>query len=139
MKKFFTYLILVFIIIVGLSFFFDLNSAHIEEVKICDQISGSICQIDKAIFETNTPQIYVSCELRNPPGETQVQFSWYYLQNGRTEIDAVILDNGDEIGNVDMYSTLSRPNNGWPKGDYEVVIKILDTEKDPVIKSFYVR
>lgn len=139
MKKFLKYFFLLLIIIVVLSFFLDLNSAHIEEVKVCDQMSGSVCQLDKPIFETNTPQIYVSCELKNPPGETKVQFSWFYLKNGRTEIDAVVLNNGDKIGNVDMYSSLNRPPNGWPKGDYEVVIKILETEKDPIIKSFYVR
>lgn len=139
MKKFFKYLVLVIFLVIVLSFFFDLNTAHIEEVKICDRISGSICQVDKPIFETNTPQIYVSCELKNPPGETQVQFSWYFIENERTKIDSVVLNNEDEIGNVDMYSSLNRPNNGWPKGDYEVIIKILDTEKDPIVKSFYVR
>ncbi len=139
MKKFFKYLFLIIVIIIALSFFFDLNTAHIDEAQVCDQISENICQVDKPIFETNTPQIFVSCELKNPPGETQVKFSWCFLENGRTKVDAVVLNNGDEIGNIDMYSSLNKPNNGWPIGDYEVVIKILDTEKEPLVKAFYVR
>lgn len=139
MKKFLKYFFLIILVVIVLSYFFDFNPVNIGEVKVCDQINANICQVDKPIFETNTPQIYVSCQLNNHLGETQVQFSWFYLKNGRTEIDAVVLSNGDDMGSVDMYSSLNRPNNGWPKGDYEVEIKILDTEKDPIIKSFYVR
>lgn len=139
MKKFLKYFFLVILTIVVLSYFFDFNPVNIGDVKVCEQLSENTCPMDKPIFETSTPQIYVTCKLNNPLGETQVQFSWFYLTDDRTEIDAVVLSNGDDMGNIEMYSSLNRPNNGWPKGDYEVVIKILDTEKDPISKSFYVR
>lgn len=139
MKKFFKYFILIILAIVVLSFFFDLNSAHIEDVKICNSLSGNECVSDIPEFDINTSQIVVSCKLENPPMDTDVEFAWFYLSNGRTEIDRVKVSNKDEIGNLNLHSSLNRPNSGWPLGDYEVVITILDTEKEPIIKSFWVK
>lgn len=139
MKKFFLFLLFVIVAIVVLSFFFDLDSTHVEEVKICSQIVGNQCPSDEPVFEVNTPQIVVSCKLGNPAPDSKVEFAWYYKTDGEVKIDAVILSSGDHIGTLEMHSSLSRPNNGWPAGDYEVVIKIMDTEKEPIIKKFYVR
>lgn len=141
MKKFFKYLLLIIVALIVLAIVFDvdLNSAHIENVKVCTQISGNLCDADQTFFQSNSPQIVVSCELKNPPTETKVEFTWNYLSNGITKIDAVTLNSGDNIGTVEMNSTLNRPNNGWPQGDYEVVIKILETDKEPAIKKFYVK
>jgi len=139
MKKFFKYLLLIILAVLVLSFFFDMNSAHIENVKMCTSLSSNTCPADKPVFDVSTKQIFVSCDLENPPMETMVEFSWYYLVDGRTQIDAVIVNSGDKIGDLKLHSSLNKPNNGWPSGDYEVVITILDTEKTPIIKSFYVK
>ena len=138
MKKFFKYLFLIIIGIIILSFFFDLNSAHIEDVKMCNSLGSNECTSDKPVFKPNTAQIFISCKLENPPMDTKVEFTWYYLMDGRTKIDAVIINSGEEIGTINLHSSLNQPNNGWPLGDYEVVIKILETEKDPIIKSFWI-
>jgi hypothetical protein len=74
--------------------------------------------------------------LHNAPNDTKVQFAWYYLGQDRIAIDAVTLSSGDEIGSLKMNSSLNRPNKGWPSGEYEVVITILGTEKEPIIKKF---
>ena len=116
-----------------------MNDAHIGNVKMCTQLTNSECNMDKPDFDVNTPQIAISCSLENPPMDTRVQFSWFYTSDGRQEIDNVEVSNGDEIGDVNMNSTLKKPTNGWPIGDYEVVIKILDTEKDPIVKKFWVK
>lgn len=139
MKKFFKYFFLIILAIIILSFFFDLNTAHIEDVKICNTLNTNQCTMDKPVFDVSTPQIVVSCKLKNPPMETRVQFSWFYISDGRTEIDAVVINSGEEIGTLDMNSSLNKPSNGWPEGDYEVIIKILDTEKEPITKQFWVK
>jgi hypothetical protein len=141
MKKFFKYLFLIIIafIIIAIVFDLDLNSAHIENVIVCTELAGEDCGNDQTFFQTNSPQIVVSCKLKNPPTETKVEFTWNYLSNGLTKIDAVVLNSGDHIGTVNMHSSLSRPNNGWPVGDYEVIIRILDTEKEPISKKFFVK
>jgi len=140
MKKFFKYLALIIIAIIVLAIFVgDLNSAHIENVKVCTELSGESCENNQVFFQSNSPQIVVSCELKNPPTNTKVEFSWNYLSNGLTKIDAVTLSSGDHIGTLNMHSSLNRPNNGWPTGDYEVVIRILDTEKEPYVKKFSIK
>lgn len=141
MKKFFKYLLLIIValIVIAIVFDVDLNSAHIENVKACTSALDNRCENDQSFFQTNSPQIVVSCELKNPPTDTQVEFTWNYLSDGITKIDAVTLSSGDNIGTVNMQSSLNRPNNGWPIGDYEVVIKILDTDKEPIIKKFFVK
>jgi len=139
MKKFFLILLAVIIGVVILSFFFDLDSTHLEDVKVCDQIVDNQCPEDEPVFDVNSPQIVVSCKLGNPAPDSNVEFTWYYTTDGRTKIDAVVLNSGDHIGSLDLHSSLSRPNNGWPTGDYEVVIQILNTEKEPIVKKFYVR
>jgi len=139
MKKFFKYFFLVILAIIVLSFFFDLNSAHIEDVKICKTLNSNQCTNDKPVFDVNTAQIVISCKLKNPPMETRVQFSWFFISDERTEIDAVVVNSGEEIGTLDLNSSLNKPSNGWPKGDYEVVIQILDTKKEPIRKQFWVR
>lgn len=141
MKKFFKYLLLIIValIVIVIVFDVDLNSAHIENVQACTSLAGDQCGGDQTFFQINSPQVVVSCELKNPPTDTKVEFTWNYLSNGITKIDAVTLNSGDKIGTVNMHSSLSRPNNGWPQGDYEVVIKILETDKEPVVKKFYVK
>lgn len=137
MKKFFKHLILIILAAIVLSCEFD--SSHIEEVKMCTSLESNQCSQDKPVFDVNTPQIVVSCELKNAPTDTQVEFSWFYTTGGQTKIDAVVLSSGDQIGTLNLNSSLNRPNNGWPEGDYEVVIKILNTKKDPIIKKFWVK
>ncbi len=102
-------------------------------------MSGDQCAHDNPNFNTETPEIYVSCQLKNAPPETQVEFTWYYLGQRKIKIDAVTLSSGDLTGTLNMYSSLSKPNNGWPVGEYEVVIAIVGTEKEPVVKKFSVQ
>lgn len=139
MKKFLKYFFLLILAIIVLSFFFDLDSSHIEDIKICEQLQDSQCNNDKAVFDVNSPQIVVSCKLANAPIDTEVEFAWYYINNGKTKIDAVVVNSGEEIGTLNLNSSLNRPNNGWPIGDYEVIITILNTEKEPTVKSFWVK
>ena len=133
-------------ILLFLLFFFSMsscnfNSAHIDidDVKMCTIITDNQCLSDHPVFSPSTEEIYVSCQLKNAPENTNIEFSWYYLGKQKIKIDAVTLNSGNKLGTLDLQSSLSRPNNGWPAGEYEVSIKILDTEKEPVIKKFNVK
>ena len=117
----------------------NFSTANISDVKMCTSIADNQCSADKPVFSTNTAEIFVSCHLNNAPNDTDVEFAWFYLGQERIPIDAVVLNSGEIIGNLKLNSSLSRPNNGWPEGDYEIVITILGTEKEPVIKSFWVK
>lgn len=118
---------------------FSVTTAHVENVKICNTANGNKCPSDNPNFATNTPEIFLSCQLKNAPQDTKVQFAWYYNGQKKILIDAVKVNTGDRTGTLDLHSSLSRPNNGWPRGEYEVVISIVDTDKEPVVKKFAVQ
>lgn len=117
----------------------NFSTANVDEVKMCTSITDNQCVSDKPVFDVNTPEIYVSCHLNNAPENTEVEFAWFYLGDDRIAIDALKINSGDQIGTLNLQSSLSKPNNGWPVGDYEIVITILGTDKEPIIKSFWIK
>lgn len=131
--------ILAFLSVIILLSSCNFSTANISDTKMCTSIADDQCSADKPVFDTNTPEIFVSCHLNNAPNDTDVEFAWFYLGQDRISIDAVTFSSGDAIGTLNLQSSLTRPNNGWPEGDYEIVITILGTEKEPVIKSFWVK
>ena len=133
--------IIIFVFFGAIAIFNSCNfsTANISDVKMCTSITDNQCSTDKPVFNTNTPEIFVSCHLNNAPNDTEVEFAWFYLEQDRIPIDAVVLNSGDNIGTLNLNSSLSRPNNGWPTGDYEIIITILDTEKEPMVKQFWVQ
>jgi hypothetical protein len=118
---------------------FSFSTAHIDNIKMCSSMIDNQCTSDNPQFNTGTPEIFISCQLKNAPENTNVEFAWYYLGKEKIKIDAVRLNSGDRIGTLKLHSSLMHPNNGWPTGEYEVMIRILDTSKEPVIKKFIVK
>ena len=116
---------------------FEVTTASLNDIKTCINISGDLCDQDNIVFSPNDPQIYVSCKLKNAPANTKVLFVWKYVEGETIIIDEVTLNSSDHGTDLDMNSSLSRPNNGWPTGKYEVEIKI--EGDNPVIKTFTVQ
>ncbi len=117
----------------------NLSTARITDVKMCTSLSDNQCLADNNSFTTNEAEIYISCTLKNAPENTDVQFSWLYMaQQDPFTIDQVVLSSGDQLGSLQLQSSLSKPNNGWPRGAYEVQIQIMGTEKAVIVKQFIV-
>lgn len=131
------------VVIVATSFIascnFELTTANVDDIKICDNLSGSLCDSDNAILSTAVDAISVSCKLKNAPENTMVTFTWKYIENDPLVIDEVIVNSGNKGTNLDLNSTLSRPYNGWPKGKYEVVISIGENDSSPETKKFEIQ
>lgn len=132
----------VVLILAGLTFSscnFEFTTAHVTDIKICEQLNGSLCNNDNPVLSTNAPEISVSCELKNAPSNTMVTFTWKYLEDTPLVIDEVTLNSADRGTNLDLNSTLSRPYNGWPTGKYAVEISIGSDDKSPEVKHFEIR
>lgn len=114
----------------------NLSTATISNVRMCSQVYDNECPSDNPFFTSTTADIYVSCNLRHAPENTNVRFSWYYLADQEVLIDEVILSSGEQLGLLHLQSGLSKPNNAWPVGEYEVRIQIMGTEKAVIIKKF---
>ncbi len=118
---------------------FSVSTAHVDDVKMCTQISNNQCPADNPTFSRNTPEIFVSCRLKNAPENTKVKFNWIYYGQKKFIIRSVVLNSGNKTGTLNLQSSLSRPNNGWPVGEYEMAINIVGVDKAPVIKKFSVQ
>jgi hypothetical protein len=68
-----------------------------------------------------------------------VTFIWKYTENETVIIDKVTLNSSDIGVNLELYSNLSKPYNGWPIGNYEIEILVSGDNNDPVVKHFEVR
>lgn len=116
---------------------FEVSTARINDIKICANLSGDLCDQDLPVFHPNDPQLVVSCKLNNAPSDTEVTFVWKYVEGEEIIIDQAILNSSDYGTDVDMHSTLSKPNNGWPVGKYQV--EILLGNDTPLVKTFKVQ
>lgn len=117
---------------------FEATTAHLTDIKTCVMLSGDLCDQENPVFNTTDPQIYVSCKLKNAPENTLITFVWKYMEGEPIIIDEVTLNSSAHGINLDLNSSLSRPNNGWPIGKYTVEITIGDGGSTEV-KTFQVR
>lgn len=116
---------------------FEVSTARINDIKVCTNLAGELCDQDLPVFHPNDPQIIVSCKLSNAPSDTEITFVWKYIEGDELVIDQVILNSSDYGTDVDMHSRLSKPNNGWPMGKYQV--EILLGNDAPLVKTFKVQ
>ena len=114
----------------------EFSSASISDGKVCTTMNGNLCSSDNPIITGNPSDIYASCNLKYAPESTDIRFSWYYYGQSKIEIDQVTINSGTNGSDLDVFSSLSRPDNGWPTGDYEVVIELMVEGKDPIVKKF---
>lgn len=119
---------------------FNVSTASVSNLRLCDAPANEVCAADKSQFTPDAPQFYVSCDLNFAPADTQIKFQWYNTDGQRYLIDEVTRKAGD-IGSgttFNVHSILSKPNNGWPKGNYEVVVSLNTDNFKPLTKAFKV-
>lgn len=115
----------------------NISTANITDVKMCDNITDYQCEADNPVFSPSTPVIFITCILRNAPDGTIINFAWYYVEEGqKILIDEVSLES--EGSTTPMYSNFTAPDNGWPTGNYEVVLSLNTDNSEPITKTFTV-
>lgn len=128
---------LIVLLAIGLSACsFSVSTASISDVKTGSEIEDGEVVKEVKVFATDAPQIFVTAKLNNAPEGTKLTFLWRYLEDGGTDIDSVTVET--ESGQNLAKSSLSMPTEGWPPGDYEVVLKLDTDNSEPVRKKFSV-
>ncbi len=115
---------------------FNVSTAKVVDAKICADLTGNLCEQDNPELPSSVSTIFSSCLLKNATPETKVKFTWIYYGDTKFEIDNVVLDTEDKSGDIELNSSLSRPNNGWPNGVYEVIIQVQTDNSEPLVKQF---
>lgn len=129
--------------ILGISFIASacstsVSTANISGVKTCTEPSPDtgLCDEDQEVFSADTPSIAVTTELNNAPEGTELTFFWRYMEGEGVDIDSATIVS--ENGTNTAQSTLAGPENGWPAGEYEVVLDLGIENSESVTKSFRV-
>jgi len=118
----------------------NVSTANVSNPQTCDQLDGNVCPGDEGTFDPSTPVFYVSADLNNAPSGTKIDITWRYLGGelgGAQDIDTVTLTS-EEDSNT-LQSSLEKGTSTWPRGDYEVVLKIQTDNAEPVHKTFSVK
>ncbi|MHB8859433.1 MAG: hypothetical protein ACYC6Z_08140 [Thermoleophilia bacterium] len=116
------------------------TTANLSDIKICDKLEGDSCAADNPSLAPDAETFYVTASLNSAPSGTRIDVSWKYLggELGKAQdIDAVSMVS-DENSNV-IESSLQRSASAWPRGDYQVTLRINADNVDPVSKQFSVK
>lgn len=79
-----------------------------------------------SVFGTGTSEVFCSAKMNSAPEGTKVTGKWIYVSGELKDVTNYEIDSATlEIGGTAYFSmSLSRPTNGWPKGDYKLALAI---------------
>ena len=124
MKKTAIFVLVIFIAVSIAACSFSVSTASLKNLQMASQVDGS----NKAVnvtdtFENDTPVIYATGTVDSAPGGTVIEALWVYVESAPPiDIDSVEMTINDS--DVDFVFSLSKPDNGWPSGKYEVRFSI---------------
>ena len=119
---------------------FNVSTATLENVKMCVEVpENQTCASDTAQFNTTTPKVFVTSDLKYAPEGTKVKIDWKYL--GGDTVKAFDMGSIDLVTKSDtssIFSNLNAPPNGLLEGNYEVMISLGTDNSKPISKQFSV-
>ncbi|RMG21298.1 MAG: hypothetical protein D6730_18560 [Bacteroidetes bacterium] len=115
----------------------DVLLHEITAVELCEKISGNECDNNQDVFSVDTPIIYAAVSA-TVTQSTRITFIWRFI-DADFEIDRASIEVADlsDGPGFQFAGSLSRPDNGWPAGTYEVRVEMQGGNS--VAKSFEVR
>ena len=81
-------------------------------------------------FTTTTPLIFCSVKVANATPDTMISAEWLYLREGDTDETGLLIADWNTTTEGTQYIPLSitRPENGWPQGDYRLIFYLEDEQ-----------
>lgn len=127
-------MVAVFLFMAACSF----TTANLSDVNLSSEIDADLKPVTVAdTFAVDTPSVYVTGTLNNAPEGTTITVEWVYVDTDpHTLIDSIVLESQDIT--ADFQSSLSKPDNDWPVGQYEVRLYIDDNEEPAETVAFQV-
>ena len=117
---------------------FSVSTATLDNIKMCvEKPENQTCASDTAQFNTTAPKIFATADLRNAPEGTKVKIVWKALEGDpvkATDVASIDLVTKSDTNLVS--SNLNVPPNGFPEGNYEVVISLGTDNSKPMSKKF---
>ncbi len=108
------------------------SEASLNKVTLASSVDKDNKPVDAtSLFSSDDPAIYCSVEFSSIPDDSQLKADWVYL---RGELDGVTNQTIDSVnmsaeGSGYIATDLSRPDNGFPAGNYEVILYLNGEEE----------
>lgn len=116
------------------------TTAKISEATMTTAVNENMQPLDNNdVFSPDTAEIFCSFKLSNAPDDTEVKAEWIYLQGELQDVTDYLVDEWVTTTDGTRYvsSSLTSPDEGWPRGDYQVIIYIDGKEQTRL--PFYVQ
>jgi hypothetical protein len=111
----------------------SLTTVSISNATMCRSIDPQTMEpIDKTnVFMSDTPEIFCSVKLSNAPDSTEVKAEWTYVQGEAVGTANYFIDSATMTAGGTRYLafSVSKPDTGWPRGDYKVVFFVDGKER----------
>ena len=109
-----------------------LSTASLSEATMTENVDDYLRPLDATdVFNIDAPEIHCSVKLSNAPLDTEVKGEWIYIEGEEEGLENYMIDSNTIITEGTRYLnfSLSIPDNGWPVGEYEIVLSINGKEK----------
>jgi len=116
------------------------TTASLSEATMTTAVDENMQPLDTTdVFAPDTQEIFCSVKLSNAPPDTEIKAEWVYIQGEVEDLTNYLIDEWSTTADDTRYISVSiiRPYDGWPKGDYKVVLYV--DGKEELSVPFYVR
>ena len=107
---------------------FTATTASLSEATMAKGIDETTNKpIDKTqVFTPDAPEFFCSAKLSNAPSDTEIKAEWIYIEGEAEGVTDYIIDEFSVITEGTRYVgfSLERPDPGWPRGEYKVVLYV---------------
>ena len=109
-----------------------LSTASLSEATMTENVDDTMRPLNSTdVFNIDAPEIHCSVKLSNAPADTEIKGEWIYIEGEEEDLNNYMIDSTIIITEGSRYLdfSLSIPDNGWPVGEYELVLSINGKEK----------
>lgn len=108
------------------------STASLSEATMTTGVDKNFRPLDiTSVFTSDLPEIFCSVKLSNAPPDTEIKADWIYIRGEVEDLKDYLIDSwsAEAEGTRYIHTSVTRPNKGWPNGDYKVVWYIDGMEK----------
>ena len=113
----------------------SVTTAAISEATMAPEVNAEAQPVNATdVFATDTPEIFCSFKLSHAPDDTHLKAEWIYIQGEVEGLTDYLLATWETTTDGTRYveTSLTPPDTGWPRGEYQVVLYIDDEAQTSV-------
>ncbi len=105
----------------------SVSTASLSEATMCQGVDKDMRPIDVTdIFTTDAPEIFCSVKLSHAPSDTEVKAEWMYVKGELEDVENYLIADYSLTAEGTQYLSfsLTKPEAGWPKGEYKIILYV---------------